>query len=92
MVANLTVTGPSAGGCVTAYPCGARPSVSNVNYAAGDTIANAATVKLDAEGYLCVYSKTATDLVIDVSGGYRDNGGSPQTAVDPFRVTDSRQS
>jgi hypothetical protein len=91
VVANLTVTGPAASGYVTAYPCGHRPPVSNVNFAAGDTIANAATVTLDAQGALCVYTMSATDLVVDVSGGYRGTGGSPQSAVDPFRVTDSRE-
>lgn len=42
---NVTVTSPSAGGYVSVYPAtGNVPTVSNLNFAAGQTVANAVTV------------------------------------------------
>ena len=39
---NVTVTEPDTAGYVTVWPCGfARPNASNLNYAAGQTVANA---------------------------------------------------
>lgn len=65
---NLTVTGPAASGYLTAWACGEpRPMASNVNYAAGQTVANSATVGL-GNGELCVYSSKATQLVVDITG------------------------
>src|SRR4029079_4183100 len=54
---NVTATGPTDAGYLTAYPCGtAPPLASNVNYAPGQTVANAATVAVGAGGAVCVFS------------------------------------
>jgi alpha-tubulin suppressor-like RCC1 family protein len=67
VVLNVTAVGPSAGGYVTAYPCGTpRPTVSSLNYGAGDVIANAVTVKIGAGGKVCLFSFAGTDLVADL--------------------------
>jgi hypothetical protein len=63
---NVTVVNPANAGYVTVQPCGAAPGTSTVNYGAGETVANAATVGLDSRGRLCVSSYAATDVVVDL--------------------------
>ena len=71
-VFNLTVTDPSAGGFVTAWPSASdRPEVSNVNVTeAGETRANAAILAVDDTGRLDVFSHTETHVLADVFGYY----------------------
>ncbi|HET7724403.1 MAG TPA: hypothetical protein VFK68_07165, partial [Propionibacteriaceae bacterium] len=67
---NLTVTEPSAGGWVAAYPTQASlPLVSNVNFVAGQTVPNLATVGL-ANGQATLYdgSGGTVQLVADIFG------------------------
>lgn len=67
---NVTVTDPAAAGYVTVYPCGtAAPLASNLNFGAGQTVANAVVVGL-AGDKLCVLATSPTDLVIDVNGQF----------------------
>ena len=88
---NLTVVRPAAGGYVTAYPCtDTVPTVSTVNFAAGQTIANLATVSLSATGALCVHSTAATDVLIDVAGANGVHGTHGLQPVTPTRVFNSR--
>jgi hypothetical protein len=69
VVLNVTVTEPEAAGYVTVFPCGqARPVVSNVNYAAGQTIANAVIARLGEGGRVCLFTSQPTHLVVDVDG------------------------
>ena len=69
VVVNVTVTEPEAPGFVTAYPCGIDPPLaSNLNFAAGQTVANAAIVKVGAGGSICLFNSQPTHLVVDVAG------------------------
>jgi hypothetical protein len=92
VIANLTAVNGSADGFVTAYRCGdAVPVISNLNFRAGQTIANLATVTPDANGNICLFSSVAVDLLLDVSGSFEPVvGGYPSSA--PIRLFDSRQS
>jgi len=94
VVANLTVVNPSSFGYATAYPDGlARPTASNVNYTAGQTIPNRVIVPLGADGNFDVYSYAATDVVIDISGYYTAPGGTGSKDVaagTPTRICDTR--
>jgi hypothetical protein len=66
---NVTVTDPSRAGYVSIYPCDAtRTDVSNLDYSAGETIPNASVVRLGADGTVCLFSMSATDVVVDVDG------------------------
>ena len=69
-IVNLTVAGGSgAAGFVTAYACGSPlPLASNLNFGAGDVVANAAVVPVAADGSLCLHASTPTNLVVDVAG------------------------
>ena len=72
VVMNIAVTSTKGGGFVTAYPCGAtRPNASNLNYErANQTIANAVTAKVGTGGKVCLYTSTATQIIVDVNGYY----------------------
>ena len=59
---NLTVTEPTAAGYVKVYPCGEENTVSNVNYVAGQTVANLAAVKVAPGGDVCFKSFIDTQL------------------------------
>ncbi len=66
---NVTATGSTRGGYATVYPSGtSRPTASNLNYAAGATIANSVVAKLGPDGAVSIFVNTTTDLVVDVSG------------------------
>jgi predicted esterase len=88
---NVTVTEAAGSGYATVYPCGSpTPNASNLNFVPGDTIANAAVVKLGDGGAVCVYVSQPTHLVVDV-GGYFPAGASFQ-GIAPLRLADTRPS
>lgn len=65
---NLTVTGAKQRGFTTVYPCAdGRPETSVNNYVAGQTVANAAAVRADANGEACFYSSGTAHLIWDQS-------------------------
>ncbi len=69
------------------YPCGTRPDASNLNFVAGQTIANAVIAPVSATGRICFYVYGTANLLADVSGyfptpntvGFKivDQGGLP---------------
>jgi len=91
--ANLAVVNASGYGYITAFNCTTDvPTVSTLGYRPGETVANQAIVPLD-DGVMCIYSKAATDLIVDVNGYYRESpGGSGFVPVTPSRMFDSRNS
>ena len=65
----MTVTQPTAPGHVILYPGGSpAPSVSAINFRAGQTRANNAIVPLGAGGTLAVQSAAPTHFIPDVNG------------------------
>jgi PKD repeat protein len=66
---NVTAISPAAAGYLTVYPCGTqRPLASNVNYVAGQVVPNAVLAKIGTGGTVCIYTRAATHLVVDVNG------------------------
>ena len=64
----LGVTLP-AGGFITLYPSGAQlPTVSNLNYLAGQIIPNAFNVTVGSDGAFNIYTPSQTHFIIDLSG------------------------
>jgi len=72
VVANVTVTDGDSGSFLTVWPADAdRPTASDLNWVAGQTIPNAVTVELSAGGQVSVYNLAGhVDVVIDVCGWY----------------------
>ncbi|MEZ5143199.1 MAG: hypothetical protein R2726_11875 [Acidimicrobiales bacterium] len=90
---NVTVTGTTAPSFLTVWPSGTpRPTASSLNWSAGQTIANAVTVKGGAGGTVSVFNPTGSaHVVIDVVGWYdAASDGDGFVAQLPTRILDSR--
>ena len=60
---------PDNVGYLTVFPCGSeRPLAANVNYRPGVVTPNAVLAKVGVDGTVCIYTRSATDLVADVNG------------------------
>jgi hypothetical protein len=87
VVLNVTATEPDAGGFVTVWPCGQpRPLASNLNVAAGQTVANAVVARPGVDGKVCVYTLGAAHLVADLQGWFP----SAYRTTAPVRVLETR--
>jgi hypothetical protein len=73
---NVTVMNTLGAGFILIFPQGgAQPSVSTLNYVAGQTVANAAIVPAGTGGGVTVVAGVSgTDLVIDINGFYAPAG------------------
>ena len=89
VVANVTVTNPSAAGFVTVFPCGeAVPTASNVNMVAGQTVPNLVFARVGVGNKICLKPSVAADLLVDVVGGF--SATSSYRSVRPLRLLDTR--
>jgi hypothetical protein len=72
VVANLTVTEPTAAGYLTAFPGDqTRPLASDLNFVPGTTRPNLAIVKLGPDGSVEIFnSDGASHVIVDVLGWY----------------------
>jgi hypothetical protein len=93
VVMNVTAVGPTAASYVTVFPEGtAQPLVSNLNFTAGETLANLATVPVGSQGGVTFYNHAGTvNLVVDVEGYYTTTpqAGGLYDPVTPLRVLGS---
>ena len=95
VVLNVTVTDTTAASYLTMWPHGAaRPVASNLNWVAGQTVPNRATVKPGAGCVVDIYNLAgSTDVVVDLDGWYNGPNGSNGTrfsGIVPFRILDTR--
>ena len=70
LVLNVTVTNPKSGGYITAYPSTApRPTASNLDFSAGQTVPNMVMVSA-GNGTVDLFNASAgtTDLIADLFG------------------------
>lgn len=98
VVVNVTVTNTTEAGYLTAYPDGAsRPFVSNLEWVAGQTVANRVIVPVGANGMVSLYNYTGdTNVVVDLSGYFTNSvmapvGASLYNPISPVRVLDTRK-
>jgi hypothetical protein len=99
VVLNLTVSSPTAGSYLTAWPTGlTRPTVSSLNFKLGETRANSATVALGSSGRVSIYNNSgAVRVIADVVGYYSSVdtttvAGSDYLSQTPDRLADTRGS
>jgi alpha-tubulin suppressor-like RCC1 family protein len=90
---NVVAVNPSGPGYLTVFACGTKqPLAANVNYNGNDNgndiSFNAVLAKIGTNGNVCIYTSTATDLVIDVNG-YVPASGS-LNPISPARLYESR--
>jgi hypothetical protein len=94
-VLEVTVTNTTAAGFLTAYPAGsAQPTVSNLNWVAGQTVTNLVTVPLSASGQVTFSNyQGAADVVVDGVGYYTPTtsviGSGLYNGINPTRVLGS---
>ena len=69
---NVTVTGPAGAGYITVFPTGSlRPTASNLNYVAGQTVPNGVLIKVGSSQSVDIFaSGGCPDLIVDVVGGF----------------------
>jgi streptogramin lyase len=92
VILNVTVTGGSANSFLTSFPTGSSvPTASNLNFAAGQTVANLVMAKIGAGGQVSFANASgAVDVVVDVAGYFDVAAGSLFHPLTPARVLDSR--
>jgi len=90
VVVNITAINPTANGYLTAYAAGQTlPFASTVNFLAGQTIANEATITLGNAGflnpgYINIYNyQGTTDVAVDVQG-YYTSSTAPEALIPGF--------
>jgi hypothetical protein len=88
---NVTVTEPVAAGFLTVFPCQSTlPVVSNLNYTAGQVVANLVQIGVSG-GTICVHSMVRAHVVIDLEGTYdAAPDGLRYQSVQPTRLVDTR--
>ncbi|MFE6835323.1 PKD domain-containing protein [Streptomyces sp. NPDC057705] len=93
VVLNLTVTNATSAGHITAFAEEAeRPTTSNVNYEAGQTVPNLAIVPVK-NGYVELANRgsESVDLIADVTGYFTRTQASGYTPMTPARFVDTRE-
>ena len=89
---NITVTDTTAPSYLTVWPTGTpQPGASTLDWAPGQTLANAATATVGTNGQINLYNYTGnTNVIVDITGWYDTNDGDTYHALTPARVNDSR--
>ena len=86
---NLAAIRPDGNGYVTVWDCeGSAPNSSNINYRPGGVTSNGALVELSSSGSVCIFTDTATDLIVDATGSLP--AGSPIMPLSGERLVESR--
>jgi len=87
---NVTVTAPSGASHLRIWPTGtAMPTASNLNFVAGQTVANSVVSRTSADGRVSIYLDSGTShVIVDVLGYYPVSG--MFTALNPARLLDTR--
>ncbi|MFD9307367.1 hypothetical protein ACFWCB_32640 [Streptomyces sp. NPDC060048] len=93
VVLNVTVTNATSAGHVTAFASGReRPTTSNVNFEAGQTVPNLVIVPVGKDGYVELYNGgwESVDLIADVTGYFGRKAAGGYTPRTPARIVDTR--
>ena len=73
------------------FPCGTvLPVASSVNYVKGLTVANGVLAKLGSGGTICVYTTSATHLVVDTDA-FVPSGSTSVFGISPARLLETRR-
>lgn len=94
VVLNVTVTGPTSFGYITAYG-GSQPTASNLNFLSKQTVPNLVVVPVGSDGRVTLFngSTGTVNLIADISGYYLAGdpvGAGAFGALAPVRLADTR--
>ena len=89
---NVTAVGATAGSYLTVWPGATQPPLaSNVNVAAGQTVANMVLVPVGSDGKVQLYNDSGrVDVIVDVLGWFAPSSGF--TPLSGARLMDTRDS
>jgi hypothetical protein len=95
VVLNVTVTNPTMDSYLTVWPDGTQqPVVSNLNFKAGQTVANRVAVKVGSAGRIDIFNAAGSVSVIaDLNGSFTDTSGGQGAqfqGIQPTRLLDTR--
>ncbi|MFE5495455.1 PKD domain-containing protein [Streptomyces virginiae] len=91
---NVTVTNTTSAGHITAFAEGTeRPTTSNVNFEAGQSVPNLVIVPVGKNGYveLANRGEQSVDLIADVTGYFTRTRAGGYTPITPVRFVDTRE-
>jgi hypothetical protein len=96
-VLNVTTTNGTVSSFLTAFPTGSvQPQTSNLNFVAGQTVANLVTVPLGTGGAVTIFNHAGTtDVIVDLEGYMAPGAGGAGAAgllnsLAPSRIADTR--
>lgn len=88
---SLTAVFSEQFGFLTAYPCSDEiPVVATVNYGPAELISGTAFLPVSDDGTICVYVLNPTDVTIDLTGTFSDDGTLVFQPAAPTRMIDTR--
>jgi hypothetical protein len=94
---NVTVTNPTTSSYLTLWSVNAlRPTASNLNFVAGQTVANRVVVAVSSQGQVSIYNAFGrVDVIVDVNGWFGPccgpaSAGWPLHPMTPTRILDTR--
>ncbi len=90
---NVTVTNPKEAGHLTVFPSGQQaPTTSNLNFTAGQTVANSVIVPVGSDGRINIRNGAwaGVDVIVDVVGYYSKTSSGSFMALAPRRMFDTR--
>ena len=87
---SVVATAPDTAGFLRITPCNTGSGVSNLNFDAGQTIANSVIVNTATGGDICIETHTPTHVIVDING-YFAAAGYRYQALRPTRVFDTRR-
>jgi len=88
---NVTMVTARAAGFATVWPCGTpQPEASNVNFAAGATVANGVVAPIGPDGSVCVATSADAHLLVDIAGWFAGGADAGFVGNVPRRLVDTR--
>jgi hypothetical protein len=96
VIVNLTATSPTTAGWLSVGPSGSALGTSNLNFSAGQTIANRVVTGVGADGKVTIHNGAGTvQVIVDVVGWFSDASAAASTTgrylgLLPTRVLDTR--
>ena len=88
---NATVTNTETAGFLTVFPCGEPiPPTSTLNFTANATVPNFVVAKIGSAGRVCLYSTSATQVIVDVAGFNPAGATDVVPLQSPARLLDTR--
>ncbi|MFF3728081.1 PKD domain-containing protein [Streptomyces erythrochromogenes] len=90
---NVTATNTNSGGHVSVFASGEpRPTASNINFEAGQSVPNLVIAKVGTDGYVELYNGgwEPVDLIADATGYFSRQEASGYAPQAPARVVDTR--